>query len=175
MAKITVDIFDPKSIDKALTEIEVLKTKVRYINEFVSKPLVELGSGVAQRGFDSALSVPQYGNEPVSVSIMETANGYCISAMGNQVTFIEFGAGVYVNGPAYPGNKPEWVVPWGEYGKKHGRQKSWSTPYGPTEGIFARTPMYFALRSMKENVEAVAKRYFEPEEFPFRGMGGDMF
>ena len=103
----------------------------------------------------------------------KTENGYCIVADGDQSSFIEFGAGVHANTGSYPGNKPSWVVPWGEYGLGYGKLKEWNTPYGPTQGIFMRSPMYFALKAMEDDLETYAKRYFTPEEFPLRFFADD--
>lgn len=169
MATITIDIFDPKSIEKAANKINLLAVAANHVKELSVKAIADLGLQAAREGFDSANSVPWYGDHPVVVSLQETEKGYCICAVGEQVSFIEFGAGVYSNAVPYQGVTPEWVVPWGEYGKRKGRQHSWSyEDYingklvgRTTEGIMARQGMYFALQDMKNVAPSALKRYFE--------------
>lgn len=168
MKTLTVDIFDSASIAAALNELDVLKQKLEpwYLKESLTLPVATIGMKTARAAFYSAFAVPWYGDDDLVVSLMETPNGYCISAMGDQVSFIEFGAGVHQNHTPYPGEVPDWVVPWGEYGHKHGTQRQWSyeNSWGVgrvTAGIPAAQGMYFALVNMQEELPKLFKGLFE--------------
>ena len=104
-------------------------------------------------GFDAELSVEQIDN------------GYVIRASGEDVCFIEFGAGV-TYGEGYSGNRPEGIVGIGEYGKGRGANPKgwWYKKEGedavhtlgnpPAEGMFA------AEQTIRQQVYNIAKEVF---------------
>ena len=80
--------------------------------------------------------------------------------------FIEFGAGVYFNGPEpYPEPRPDGVAKIGEYGQGKGKQNTWGY-YDDggnlilTHGTPAAMPMYHAERTMEQEIKRIAREVF---------------
>ena len=79
---------------------------------------------------------------------------------------IEFGAGVYFNGPEpYPEPRPAGVSRIGEYGQGKGKQNTWGY-YDDggnlilTHGTPAAMPMYHAERTMEQEIKRIAREVF---------------
>ena len=98
------------------------------------------------------------------LSVEQIDNGYVIRASGEDVCFIEFGAGV-TYGEGYPGDRPEGVVGIGEYGNKHGAEpKGWWFPVDDSwERTFGNPPaagMFAAEQKVRQQVYNIAKEVF---------------
>lgn len=114
--RIVVDPFDQKSISDALAQVRQYKkdffTKEK---EFVRR-LAEIGVRVAQAGFSTA---DYDGTNDVSVSMVQTGNGYSVVASGETVGFIEFGTGI--KHPEWDNTDMDYTPPkHGTYGKGQG-------------------------------------------------------
>lgn len=114
--RIVVDPFDQKSISDALAQVRQYKkdffTKEK---EFVRR-LAEIGVRVAQAGFSTA---DYDGTNDVSVSMVQTGNGYSVVASGETVGFIEFGTGI--KHPEWDNTDMDYAPPkHGTYGKGQG-------------------------------------------------------
>lgn len=160
MKTITMTL-DVASIDRAIAELE------RYRNEFPAR-IRRLREMIAERirwraeiGFSTAMVNDMVdGEDPrgndVTVDVTHQENLSVVFTHGTQAVFIEFGAGVYHNGPV--GTSPH---PWGValgytiggYGNHKGQYDVWRTPNGGwTYGTPAEMPMY---RGMTEAVRAI--------------------
>lgn len=164
MAKkvITVQL-NSRSISAAIKEVRAYKAWVERKTQELTAKLVELGTQEAKVRFSGA----QYdGNNDASVSVEPIPGGYKIVATGGSVFFIEFGAGVFYNGSEpYPEPRPPGVVGIGEYGKGFGKRKAWGfyDERGElviTHGTPAAMPMLHAGRTMRQNVEKIAREVF---------------
>lgn len=64
---------------------------------------------------------------PILVGVEREGDGYAVYAQGDQVAFIEFGAGVFYNGSGanYKLGRPPEISGIGEYGKGKGSQPLW--------------------------------------------------
>lgn len=164
MAKkvITVQL-NSRSIGDAIKEVRAYKAWVERKTRELTAKLVELGAQEAKVRFSGA----QYdGNNDASVSVEPIPGGYKIVATGGSVFFIEFGAGVFYNGSEpYPEPRPPGVVGIGEYGKGFGKRKAWGfyDERGElviTHGTPAAMPMLHAGRTMRQNVEKIAREVF---------------
>ena len=128
----------------------------------------------ASRGFSTALTSDIFrgGSPPtsnVSVYVEDRDNVTVVIADGSDAVFIEFGAGIYYNTAA--GTSPH---PWGsqngfligEYGKGHGKQRTWALPgstrYNPilTHGTPAAMPMYRGLQEALSVIDELAREAF---------------
>ena len=89
---ITIDIFDPASIDRAVNEIREYSRWVQRKTAEMARRLADMGAVNVCLGFSRAVYT---GNNDVSVTVEQLGeNSYSIVANGEAVAFIEFGAGV---------------------------------------------------------------------------------
>lgn len=131
--------------------IKTLKSKRQKLkNDNVLQKIAHYGAEEAKRGFDLANA----DTSDISYFIEKTKNGYKLKATGKQVTFIEFGAGVFYNGvEPYPLPRPPFIVNIGEYGKGNGKKEAWgyydeNGELHITNGVRAEMPMYHAAMEM---------------------------
>lgn len=136
----------PLKVEKAIIDV----------HKDVAKDLME----EAQRGYNSVV----FDNESdasrgtVTVSMSSTEKSSTVSARGEEVTFIEFGSGVYSNvGTVYPLEKPAGIVGIGEYGLGKGKQRRWVFQDGDkkvfTRGIPAQMCMANGIEYAKQNAD----------------------
>ena len=89
--RIVINPLDPKSISDALNQVQKYKRDFSEKEKEFTRRLAEIGVRVAQTGFATA---DYDGVNDVSVSMVQTENGYSVVASGQAVGFIEFGTGV---------------------------------------------------------------------------------
>lgn len=160
--KITVHL-NKASIDRAIAELQEYKRWVQQKEKLLTERLALIGAREASVRFGSAYYT---GNNDVYVDVEPTSNGWVITASGEAVCFIEFGAGVYYNGQdSYPNPRPEGVVGIGEYGSGKGKQSTWgyydeSGELVLTHGTPAAMPMYHASREMRQSILKIAREVF---------------
>lgn len=128
----------------------------------------------AQEGFSWAITSDIFvGAEPppsdVTVTVEEDGDVSIVIAHGEEAVFIEFGAGIYYNGPA--GQSPH---PWGEnnnfrigeYDKGFGKRNVWPLPGSThempilTHGTPAAMPMYWGVQEVVAGLADLAKEVF---------------
>lgn len=173
MKSLTVDVFDIKSIVAAIEEIKIISRKLDpdFLANTVVKQVADVGLKQATEGFNSAAYA---GYEVPIVSLFKTEKGWCITAMGEQAAYIEYGAGVFGNPISYKGYKPPEIDDLGTHDTRHGTNvslgiyKEWYYKKGGqkfvTQGIMARQAMYYALQDMKEAAPGIFKSWFEDSE-----------
>ena len=173
---IKVDIFNPKSIQECIKQIEAYRDDLPRKCQEICRRLAEEGVQVAKASQSEGKSEDYQPSTKVSYEI--DTNGNLVSAKikaeGPYILFIEFGSGIRYSdtknpkaaelgyGPGtYPSNAPQqnppydnWESPtgwyyYGEDGKLH-----------HTFGVRAKMPMYNASESIRKKVEAVAKEVF---------------
>jgi hypothetical protein len=155
--KIVINPFDQKSIATALAQVQQYKKDFLAKEQEFVRRLAEIGVRVAQAGFATA---DYDGVNDVSVSMVQTGNGYSVVASGNTVGFIEFGTGV--KNPEWDDTDMDYTPPaHGTYGKGQG-----ANPHGwwfkQNEGGKARhtygNPPAEAMRTARdEMVERVTQ------------------
>lgn len=119
--KIVINPFDPKSISAALEQIQKYQKDFKVKEREFVRRLAEIGVRVAQAGFSAA---DYDGINDVSVSMVQTKNGYSVVASGETVGFIEFGTGVKY--PEWDNTDMDYTPPkHGTYGKGQG-----ASPHG---------------------------------------------
>lgn len=160
------------SIDAAIREIR------QYREDFIRK-CAELRRRVAERifwsatnGFSVAITSDFLSGTPpindVQVTMEDGGDMTVVIASGNEVLFIEFGAGVYYNGA--PGDSPH---PWGvehgfgigTYGKGHGVQNMWVVGSEGGKKIWSRgtpaaMPMYRGAEEAIRSMERIVREVF---------------
>ena len=149
--KITIDPFDPKSVNEALKRLDQYKKDFLAKEEEFVKRLAEIGVSVAREKFAAA----EYdGVKDVTVRLEFNGDRAAVIAEGETVGFIEFGTGI--RHPEWNNSGMEYTPPkHGTYGKGHGaRPKGWF--YYPKEGEPARrtfgNPPAEAMRTARDTI-----------------------
>lgn len=177
--KFTINALTGAGIDEAIRGVQEYKRWLDERLQVLVRKAAELGVTVASAGFSSAV---YDGTNDVSVTMDERGeNAKAVVATGNATLFIEFGTGVM-----YPDNHPEkpaGIVGRGEYGKGHGKQRTWGY-YGEdtgTNGVFAtkkngetrvphvvlthgnpaNMPMYNAKKEIEQRLTELVREVFE--------------
>lgn len=161
MKKIVLSL-DEKSINNAIKELNAYKKWVEEKTKQLCERLALIGAQEASVRFTTAM---YDGNNDVQVEVGPTENGWVITAKGEAVAFLEFGAGVYHNtGEPYPDPRPEGIVGIGEYGKGMGKRQAWGF-YDNGELVITRgnpavMGMWYATQEMEREVLRIAREVF---------------
>lgn len=163
-----------KDIDRAIKELEPYKREIIRKTELLRIKVAERISALAQSGFNGAivddLTVENGGarKADVLVSIDERENVSVVIAAGEDVVWVEFGAGVYHNG--FAGSSPhpkgtELGFTIGGYGKSNGKLQTWGFyedgELRLTHGTPAIMPMYNAMKTICDETADIAKEVFK--------------
>lgn len=170
---ITIDIFDPASIDRAVREIEDYKRFVVSKCEELRKRVAFLIATNARNIFSYAVADDLinegYVIGSVDVTVQhEDNNVTVVIASGKDAVFMEFGAGVYHNGAVGSSPNPLGAglgFTIGSYGKGNGRKEVWDFKGEDgeihlTHGVPASMPMYRAMMGVANNIEQIAREVF---------------
>ena len=169
---ITIDIFNPASIDAAVKEIrdyaDWVKRKTDELRERVAYFIAKDASAV----FNTAVADDLIGEGAVigSVNVVVENNGNMtlVIANGEDAVFMEFGAGVYYNGGVGSSPNPLGAAlgyTIGSYGKGNGAKAVWGFngedgTLHLTHGVPASMPLYRALQSVVNDIEQIAREVF---------------
>lgn len=172
MRTITIDIFNPASIDAAVKEIrdyaDWVKRKTDELRERVAYFIAKDASAV----FNTAVADDLIGEGAVigSVNVVVEDNGNMtlVIANGEDAVFMEFGAGVYYNGGVGSSPNPLGAAlgyTIGSYGKGNGAKAVWGFKGEDgalhlTHGVPASMPLYRALQSVVNDIEQIAREVF---------------
>lgn len=150
---ITINGFDTASIDAAIRE---LQTKFKDQNQMVQDAcmkVAEFGAKWAEGGYRSA-EYPSGANDVV-VTAEATGDGARVRASGENVLFIEYGAGA-LRGYGHP--EPNGYGP----GTFNPLSDNWKNPNGwyyahrrKTLGNPPSAAMYYAEQAMRENADTI--------------------
>ena len=154
--KLTINPLDPDSIQAALSALKAHEKGIKDKAQNCAYELAKAGAETARR---------LYGNS-TDVTVTPTSTGATITATGNQVVFMEFGAGAWTKDhelsgptgiPIYPGSysETEGAGTWGEWiaaGKD--REKY---PYNK----MPRMAMWEAYKTIEAEQAKIAKQVFE--------------
>lgn len=157
LKKVSVEL-SKSSVNKAIKEVE------RY-NTVIAPNLDEVCRRLAMIGQEEAISRighSENGNTDATVAMYPIANGYKVTAAGEDIFFIEYGTGWYSQPNGYPA--PVDVYP-GSYSKDHAQKfaKYGFWYYGGKRlvGTPAEKPMYFAVKAMRENMQRIIDEVFK--------------
>jgi hypothetical protein len=177
---ITIDVFNPASIDAAVREIREYSKWVQRKTDELRERVAELISNQAQAVFNSSVADNGFkvinGNPvddtrfgEVTVTVQpEGDNTTVIIASGKDAVFMEFGAGVYYNGAVGSSPNPLGTAlgfTIGSYGKGNGAKEVWGY-YGDdgeihlTHGAPASMPLYKAVQSVSRDIARIAREVF---------------
>lgn len=169
MTTITFNPFSVSSINKSIAEINKYIAKLERLETELPKALAEYGATVAKANFDTNIYNfyldGTFDTPNITVTAEPTDNGYAVVANGQEVAFVEFGAGVFFNGgDSYAGTRPPEIVGIGEYGHGLGQEDSWefvdreNRVWKKTRGTPASNSMFYTAQEMRSRVEEEARR-----------------
>lgn len=171
MKKISFSLSE-KELSRAIRELEQYKRALQEGLDVLREKVAERIAWSAARGFSLATADDLLGEEAprsdVQVSVKHDGALSVVIAEGKDAVFIEFGAGVFSNGPA--GASPH---PWGAalgmtiggYGEGKGARTVWGFRGEDGEihlsrGVPSAMPMYRAAREALREIEALAEEVF---------------
>lgn len=159
--KITIDPFDSESIINGIVQLNQYKEDVKRKEKLLLERLAFLGATQVSLRFSRSVYKYQPNIEVTSEIIGTTC---VIKASGEEVCFIEFGAGVRF-GNGYLGQRPDGVVGIGEYGNGKGNNPKgwWFTKDGKSEHTYGNPPamaMYHTMKELTESINDIAREVF---------------
>lgn len=172
MKEITISL-SAESIEAAIKDLNAYEAdfsrKMDTFRKRVAEELADIAKELFAQAKETIISGGNSDLSPVEVTVDNSADGLSvILAAGEDAVFIEFGTGVYHNGPAGQSPHPKgkdfgYVI--GGYGKGFGKRNAWgykdeSGNLVLTRGIEAMLPMYNAAQSCAEVAEKIAKEVF---------------
>ena len=164
----------PESIDRAIKEVRAYRAdfeqKCRRLRELVGERIY----WTASAGFKTDLSAGViFGAAPandVQVSITHNDDVTVIIADGTQAVFIEFGAGVYYDGPVGSQQNPLGKWPQfsnyriGMYGKGRGSKNAWNYTLNGvkslTHGTLPAMPMFHGYEQAIQALSGIVREVF---------------
>ena len=172
MPKITINALSAKSLSDAAKQVERLKKQYIAKNKTIEKELAKSGIVEARNYLvgDGDSDPPDfYTDNPYATS--GTKGAYVESTLrlqGEDVAFVEFGAGVHFNGN--PGSSPNplgvklgYTI--GSYGWHQGLEDHWwykgdDGEMHKSEGTEATMPLFHASEHIKQEYIRIAKEVF---------------
>lgn len=174
--KITIDVLDRKSIAKGINDLKAYKSWMKARMHDLTERAAEIGA--EEVGSDYAHVAPWDtvdGSKDFSIDVRKSKKGYAIEASGDDVLFLEYGAGASYGsqgsdvdysdsegfvvvgadapyGPGtYPDGKGHWNDPRGWYLPGAHGKKSFGNP--PSAGMYhAKVKIEQSLDALKEEV-----------------------
>lgn len=170
--KITINALSMTSIYDALFNLEQFRKRLeRLVNELpqalATYGMIGASVRFAEAPRDILLSGSwSYPNIMVTAEPFtgEEKSGWRVLANGEEVCFVEFGAGVYYNGgnASYLGRRPKGIVGIGRYGKGQGKQDVWVFKKNGekffTQGTPASNALYYTGQEIRRRIEEEARR-----------------
>ena len=149
-------------VDKVIKELAEYNRRLEEKAQMLGERLAALGATKASLGFARAIT----DNNDVEITVERDGNNFIIRAEGEEVAFIEFGAGItygyghpqaaeFGTGPGtFPNGKGHWNDPKGWwYTDENGQRKH-------TYGTPPSMPMYNTMRELEQQIEQIAREVF---------------
>ena len=170
---ITIDVFNPSSIDAAVREIREYGKWVQRKTDELRERIAYFIAKDASAVFNTAVAEDDMregvitGNVEVTVE-PQGDNTTVIIANGKDAVFMEFGAGVYYNGAVGSSPNPLGTAlgfTIGSYGKGNGRKEVWAYDGGDgqihlTHGTPDSMPLYRVVQSVSRDIVKIAREVF---------------
>ena len=170
---ITIDVFNPASIDRAVNEIRDYSRWVQRKTDELRERIAYFIAKDASAVFNTAVVDDLIGEGAVTGSVTVVVenqgdNMTVVIANGEDAVFMEFGAGVYYNGGVGSSPNPLGAAlgyTIGSYGKGNGAKAVWGFKGEDgalhlTHGVPASMPLYRALQSVVNDIEQIAREVF---------------
>jgi hypothetical protein len=149
-------------VDKVIKELSEYNRRLEEKTRLFGERLAALGATKASLEFARAIT----DNNDVEITVDRDGNNFIIRAEGQEVAFIEFGAGItygyghpqaseFGTGPGtFPNGKGHWNDPkgWWYIDKDGNRKHTYGTP--------PSMPMYNTMRELEQQIEQIAREVF---------------
>lgn len=166
--KISIDVFDSKSIDKAIKQLEDYSKSIEEKTKLLVDRLTMMGATNVSLAYSRLIYT---GPVDISVSVQDRGEGkYAIVANGETVLIAEFGAGLIGYGHPDPQVGGQKMGP-GTYPDAKGHwddENGWWLPRKKTGGhgvhTFGNPPtmaMYNTAKDLKQEIRRVAQEVFQ--------------
>lgn len=172
MRKITINGLSAKSLRDAAKQVEKMQLEVALKNRDYVKALTQKGIDEAYKyltAFEGDSEPPDFATDSpyVRVGHREGLMSSTIRLVGDDVAFVEFGAGIHFNG--HPNSSPNpygvklgYTI--GSYGLGQGLNEYWFYKDGGewkvSEGTEATMPLFHASEAIKQEYLDVARKVF---------------
>lgn len=165
--KLEINPYDRTSILNARKQIEQYKEKLKTFEREMLTRLASLGATRVEATYSSFETFEPFDFEVTFDVLEKTA---VITARGEKIAFIEFGAGKYYNTMQgqYPKPLPSGIVGIGQYGKGHGKRDAWGyyengdkSKLVITHGNPPAKAFWEAELEIKEKVGEIAREVFK--------------
>lgn len=169
MKTIHIDIGDPESVTAAIAELKDVRAEWRrkanllcetvaaMIADQVSENLSEIDMSDDLKDISTHTPVPRF---PI---LGAEARGNQVYIGGEEIAFVEFGAGIYHNGGrSNPlAEKVQFETAIGSYGQGNGNKKYWFVAHNLIScGTPAYMPIYRAIEAVKPKIPMIAREIF---------------
>lgn len=160
--KISIDVLDPRSVDRAVAQLEEYSRSLDDKAKQLCERLAQMGAMYAEWNFTGVMYAGDI-DYRITVDPGE-GNSYLVKVGGETVLFMEFGAGIH-----YGGGHPlegEFGMGPGTYpGQKHALDPNgwWFNQDGMkihTLGNPAGMPVYNAAKDLRKEILEVAREVF---------------
>lgn len=165
--KISINLFDPQSIDAAIKELQKRKQHIHTCAENLTRLLTNLGVEKARDLVPVDTGVAQAS----IVGYLDEADGIGIIRAGGYCKYIEFGTGVRGREASHPSEEYKALMQWAYnsgatiFTTKDGRE-GWYYPADDgswrfTEGMPSRPFMYETAQYLKSEAKRLASEVFK--------------
>ena len=151
------------SITQAIIELNNYAGKLEEANRLLTERLATIGAVAASINFARAIYT---GNFTYDIQVEEIANGYAVIASGENIGFVEFGAGA-TYGYGHPDSHGYGPGTWPEGRRQNKQYANWENPEGwhipGGQHTFGNPPnagMYNAKEEIIRALESVAREVF---------------
>lgn len=170
MKTIHIEAFDKSSVDKAIEEVKAIKKewkrKANLCSEMIAAALAdEINKNLSAITMtDDVIDVKTHQPAPINRFAMAYPQGNRIIIKGQDIAFIEFGAGIYHNGDINP-NPLAMSVKFdtgpGTYGKSQGIKPYWFIAHNLiSRGTPAYMPIQNAIDTIAPQVPTLVRSVF---------------
>lgn len=159
---IEIDVFDIKSIKDAVKDLNAFSKRIVEGSREITRRMAEVCADTARAAYGNG----EDGNDSFSVDVYEEKDGHVVSASGQDVYFLEFGAGVAA-GSGYDTTviEPPVDISPGSWSSTRGtkefsRYGSWHHKGEKYTEIVPRKGMYYGVKAATEQLEQIAEEVF---------------
>lgn len=169
---ISINAFDASSVDNAIDELRAYELRIQMKAAELGERIATIVAREASMVFNTATADTTIRGGPVTgqveVTVTPHGNYTVIVADGRDAVFMEFGAGVYFNGPAGSSPNPlgaENGFTIGSYGNGQGAKETWAF-YDMagnkqiSHGTPASMPLYNAITAAANDIAQIAREVF---------------
>lgn len=169
MKTIHIDLSSRSSVSNAINELNNIKKEWQRKTNLCSEMIAAALADEIQKNLDAIpftddiKDVKTHSVVPKNTVLTATAVGNRIVISGEEVAFVEFGAGIYHNAGA---NNPlsesvSFDTAIGSYGKGNGNKKYWFIAHNLIScGTPAYMPIYNAIEAIKPQIPTLVRQVF---------------